>query len=128
VQEILIVAGVVPIVIVAPVFLCWLSHVVEKKLNSLRERRGRMKLWLLRPVRGLAMDDDPWNLPYDKVYGFVMRAETGEEARQQADEYAMYESDYCNPWLEKKYSICVELTPEGPPGMVMRDYRSGGLW
>ena len=43
-----------------------------------------MKLWLLRPVDGLAKNDNPWEPWYDKAFCFVVRAETDTEARDMA--------------------------------------------
>lgn len=39
-----------------------------------------MKLWILRPVEELD-DDNPWDPIYDKTFGFVIRAETEDQAR-----------------------------------------------
>jgi len=87
-----------------------------------------MKLWLLRPVTG---DEEvgPWDPWYDKKFGFVVRAESEEAARRLADENAGIEAreinDVTHPWLDKKYSICELLKPEGKPSIVMEDFRRG---
>lgn len=41
-----------------------------------------MKLWLLRPIDPHGGLWDPW---FDKIFGFVVRAETETEARTLAD-------------------------------------------
>jgi len=90
-----------------------------------------MKLWLCRPVEGLPDSDNPWEPWWDKVFGFVVRAETESEARDMAHANARDENgtDYKggktghrNPWQDPKYSTCVELLPEGPAGVVMNDF------
>lgn len=83
-----------------------------------------MKLWLLRPVDGLANHDNPWNPWYDKAFGSVIRAETETEARALAKAAAGDENRKGEPWLDAKYSTCVELTAEGPAEVVMEDFYS----
>lgn len=92
-----------------------------------------MKLWLLQPLNGLPPSDDPWEPWYDKAFGFVVRAETEEEARKLAnddggDETGPYSQKVYrtggNPWLDPKYSSCEELTADGASGVVIRDFRS----
>lgn len=89
-----------------------------------------MKLWLLRPVDKRASDDDPWTPWYDKTYGFIIRAENEATARDMAHAKAGDENESQastrEPWKDAKYSTCVELLPEGSPGIVMEDYASGG--
>ena len=41
-----------------------------------------MKLWLLRPIDDLSEQDDPWWNRQEKVHGFVIRAETEQQARE----------------------------------------------
>jgi hypothetical protein len=86
-----------------------------------------MKLWLLRPVDCLKEEGNPWCPWYDKAFGFVVRAETEEEARAMADRNAgdeNHEISYLiKPWIDARYSSCVELTPEGGQGLVMRDFQ-----
>lgn len=91
-----------------------------------------MKLWLLRPVDGLAENDNPWEPWYDKAFGFVVRAETEAEARSLAHADAEDENrgEFCGtktvnttqPWLNAKYSTCVDLLPEGDAEVVMKDF------
>jgi hypothetical protein len=93
-----------------------------------------MKLWLLRPVDGLAKNDDPWEPWYDKAFGFVVRAETEAEARALAHAEAGDENrglflrariaDTAQPWMDAKYSTCTELLPEGAAELVMKDFAS----
>ena len=88
-----------------------------------------MKLWLLRPVEDLPPDHDknPWEPWYDKAFGFVVRAETEEEARG----FAQRDSgDECGwrrekpTWLLPQWSTCTPLTEEGEAGVVIRDFAS----
>ena len=86
---------------------------------------GTMKLWLLRPVENLPEGDDPWEPRCDKAFGFVVRAETEDEARSLAHANAGNENrdrrSSRQPWLDAKYSTCAELTAEGAAEMVIRD-------
>lgn len=105
-----------------------------------------MKLWLIEAIRkeydfeqgkyvgGLPPGDDPWEVPYDKHSGFVVRAETEKEARKIAQSSAADESGrneeprpaWVNiAWLYAKYSTCVELTSEGKAGVVMSRFNAG---
>ncbi len=86
-----------------------------------------MKLWLLRPVEGLSDKDNPWVPWCDKAHGFVIRAKTEEEARKMANEEGKPEVGPWkgDPWLNAKYSLCVELIPEGEDGVIICDYQGG---
>ena len=91
-----------------------------------------MKLWLLRSVDALAENDNPWEPWYDKAFGFVVRAETEEQARAMAHDDAGDENcamflggktaETHAPWRDAKYSTCVELTAEGAAEVVMQDF------
>ncbi len=87
-----------------------------------------MKLWLLRPVEGLDKKDNPWEPWYDKAFGFVVRAETEDEAREFAHAAAGDENrsaktaNTSEPWKDAKYSTCTELMPDGDAGVVMQDF------
>lgn len=93
-----------------------------------------MKLYLLEPVEYLHEGDDPWDPWFDKVFGFVVRADTEENARRLANEQAGDENrgEFMNqtiaqtktPWLEEKYSTCVEINSYGKEEVILRDLRS----
>lgn len=90
-----------------------------------------MKLWLLRPI-DRPMGDDPWDPWYDKAFGFVVRADTEDEARNLAHEEAGDENrgkfldreiaKTKSPWLDRAYSTCVELTADGVAEVIIRDF------
>ena len=92
-----------------------------------------MKLWLLKPNEHLTDGDNPWQPWYDKCFGMVIRAETEERARQIAHENASDEnrneflgefiSQTNQPWLNKKYSDCIELNQSGEEGLILQDMR-----
>ena len=89
------------------------------------------KIWLLKPKGFLADADNPWIPWYNKVFGFVISAETEEMARGIADNDAglenwissMQPDKRRHPWLNKKYSTCVYLTDRYKPGVIIKDYR-----
>lgn len=96
-----------------------------------------MKLWLLRPnYDNLKEGDNPWEPWYDKCFGYVIKAETEEDARQIAHNHAGDEnrdkflnkktSDTIEPWIESKYSTCIELTTnfECEDDYIIRDFAS----
>ena len=90
-----------------------------------------MKLWILRPINTEAAPWEPW---YDKAFGFVVRAENEEQARQFAHDEAGDENrgeflgkrtaNTNSPWLNKNYSTCIELVPDGKAGIVIKDFAS----
>ena len=92
-----------------------------------------MKLYILRPINP-DTDSSPWVPWYEKAFGFVVRAESEEAAREIADAYAGDENtrwvNYSNktalesihPWLSSKDSSCDVLANEGPKGLVVRDF------
>lgn len=69
-----------------------------------------MKLWILKPVENLAYDDDPWENPYDKCHGFVIRATTEKEAREIASKEG---GDERRTWLNYDKSTCKIISIEG---------------
>ena len=83
-----------------------------------------MKLWLLRPLQKFqdkySDEDSPWNPWYDKAFGFVVRAETEEEARKLASEDCGAEGK--EAWLSKKYSVCKILIFEGEAKIIIQDF------
>ncbi len=88
-----------------------------------------MKLWLLRPRDDLPEQDDPWWNRRDSVQGFVVRADTEEQARELAHLHAAQENSSAAftaaPWLDPKYSVCQQLLPDvGIEGVIIRDLLS----
>jgi hypothetical protein len=89
-----------------------------------------MKLWLLRPVEELPQDKNPWDPWYDKAFGFVVRAETEQDARNLVvgDLNNQWDGECGNEgkpaWLNPKLSTCVELLQEGEPGLIIKDFAS----
>ena len=88
-----------------------------------------MKLWILRPVATLDSNDNPWGSWYDKYFriimisGFVVRAETEEDARNIAHKNAGDENKgEKEPWRNPKYSTCIELIADGEPEIVVRNF------
>jgi len=85
-----------------------------------------VKIFILEPRGDLDNDISPWFPWYDKSFGFVVRASSEENARKLADDAAGYENGITlkvkNPWLDEQYSICRELTSDGPEGVIMADY------
>ena len=86
-----------------------------------------MRLWLLRPIQGNRL----WKPWYDKVNGFVIRANTEVEARAIAQDNAGDEihEDYTNcgdapAWTDARNSTCEFLDPEGEAEMVLRDFNA----
>ena len=91
------------------------------------------RLWLLRPIGyPNETDDGPWVPWYDKVFGFVVEAETEERAREMADANAGDENwgftrgDLATrkraPWLNREWSTCVELAATGEQRIIMKDF------
>jgi hypothetical protein len=91
-----------------------------------------MKLWLVtanggwgRTRAGLSDEEDPWDPWYDKLFGFVVRAETEAEARARAVEVCGDEvRSATDCWTNPRFSSCVELIPEGEAGIVIADFRA----
>lgn len=97
-----------------------------------------MKIWLLEPIENLPDTDNPWGSWHNKVFGFVVCAETEHDARNFAhgggcDEnrtMSIKSSTHLRgktantdkPWLDPKYSSCVELGQSGEAGIVMMDF------
>jgi len=76
-----------------------------------------MKLWILRP----GPDERAWNPWYDKAFGFVVRAESEEEARRMASEE--HGDEGLEAWLSDGSSSCAPLLAEGAPEVVIVDFR-----
>jgi len=100
-----------------------------------------MNIYLLRPIAVADGAPWPWSPWYDKAFGFVVRAETEEEARQLADAEAGDENNAVNaegyyiygpaaakqerhPWLLAEFSTCVILTADGDAGVIIKDFAS----
>jgi hypothetical protein len=91
-----------------------------------------MKIFELRPVKNPRDNDNPWYPWYDKIFGFIIKAETEAEARNIANENAGNENNGTflgykiantnTPWLDSKYSTCIELTNDGKAGIIMQDF------
>lgn len=81
-----------------------------------------MKLWLLRARDDLDPELSPWNSPYNKNFGFVIRAFTEEDARTIANGNAYDENANGQPWLDADYSTCDELLADGLAGAVISDF------
>lgn len=87
-----------------------------------------MKLWLLRPNPESTL----WETWYDKAFGFVVRAETAEQARALAQQECGDEgyvpgsgwSDRIDAWTNPDHSSCNELTPDGEAEIVIRDFHA----
>lgn len=87
-------------------------------------KKRRMKLWLLQLQAQLPPGHDPWMPWCDKVFSFVIRAETEQQAMGMADQRGGNETTLSiRPWPHAKLSTCVELTAEGEPGVVVTDYK-----
>lgn len=83
-----------------------------------------MALWLLRPV----YDWSPW---YDSAFGFVVRAETEEDARRMvseakycgAERWGLYPGDEGGDvWADAEQTTCERIDPDGDPAILMRDF------
>lgn len=92
-----------------------------------------MKLWELRPA-GFSDPDaeypEPWSSTvWDCAYGFVVRAETEQRARELAESRAGFESNVgltgSEAWLDSSLTTCEELSAEGSEMVVIRDYHAG---
>lgn len=73
-----------------------------------------MKLWLLNRIG---------NTSYDEARGFVVRAETCNAARRIASSRSRGEGP--EPWIDKKFSTCEEVTGEGSFGIILEDIYEG---
>lgn len=100
-----------------------------------------MKLWLLRPI--VKVDDmtpeSPWWNGWDCCFGFVVRAEDEASARavippgyDETDHPPPADMDDFIPgnegshtWRDPKLTTCIELTGDGPAGVIIRDFHAG---
>jgi hypothetical protein len=96
-----------------------------------------VKLWLLRPRADvLAREVHPWEPPFEKVFGLVIRAATEAAARALAQSQAGQEGlgiyrqfgleedeAAANVWIDSAWTSCDELEPGGEAGVVLVDRR-----
>lgn len=91
-----------------------------------------MKIWKLTPrhdsIWWCVEGKDPWEPHHDKAFGFVVRAESEEEARWLAHESAGLENERIpgvQPWLDDQYSSCEELPAVGRREVILVNFRHG---
>jgi hypothetical protein len=87
-----------------------------------------MTLWHLQPIPTRTGAPDPWNRWYDTTSGFVIRAESEQEARAMTEGDAGCElenNNGKNPWLDPSLTSCVELTLDGKPTVVSYSFNAG---
>lgn len=89
-----------------------------------------MPIYLLKPldefdVNKNRSNENPWLIertPYDKVFGFVIRAKDSKEARRIADNNAGDENHGdVSPWLSPKCSSCRQIK-DGASSIILKDY------
>lgn len=95
-------------------------------------RKPKLKVYLLEAKVGTknAAGISPWRPPFNVVYGMVVVAESEEAARSLAMEAGADERTSIQPtkpWLDAKYTTCVEVDPksyDGPKALVVdkREY------
>ena len=68
-----------------------------------------MKLWILRPVDSLVDGDNPWDPWFDKAFGFVVRANSEQDARMFTHKDAGDENrgEFLNQQVSKTKSPCI---------------------
>lgn len=87
-----------------------------------------MKLWLLERAGDEGAD-------WDEYVGFVVRAEDAEAARCEAliaagiDDWKFMKPENIGPrepwWGDPELTTCVEVTVDGPVGVVLDSFKSG---
>lgn len=116
-----------------------MSHAMNNELkqdgaaNGVGSGEMVRRLWLLRPLDGLPKENNPWEPWYDKTFGFVVCADSEEEARQLANadgghevgpvSHTVYRTGG-DAWLDAKLSSCVELTANREKGVIIYDHAS----
>lgn len=70
-------------------------------------------------------DNNPWEPWYDKAFGFVIRADNEDSARELIKEKDASGMEGNDPWLNPRYSTCEEITPDGKPEIIITDERYG---
>ena len=83
-----------------------------------------MRLWKLQPVDA---DFTQWGF---RARGFVVRAVSEEAARRVVVEHADDEligtgGQGAEVWLDPAFTTCTPIPVDGPPGIIMRDFRPG---
>jgi hypothetical protein len=69
---------------------------------------------------------DPWQPPYDRAFGFVVRAASEEEARWQAHQAGGEENgtmEGVSPWLDGAYSSCEQIRDDGSSEVILVNFR-----
>lgn len=83
-------------------------------------------IWILRPVCNL--DPDPWDPWYNRVFGFVVRADNEQEARKFANSEGGAETSefkgHGDVWLDPNKTTCEILSSEGEKGIILKDFAS----
>lgn len=80
-----------------------------------------MVIYVLIPADGVEFG-------YDDYDGFVVRAQSEDEARQLAYELAAdgnLHRDMASWWLDAEKTICEEVPPEGEPKYVLASFHYG---
>jgi len=84
-----------------------------------------MKVWILKPKNDLDFYDSPWSQWFNKIFTFVIRAEDEKSARELANRYSGKERTcIVKPWLDDKYSECIEVSTEGNSEILHFDMHS----
>jgi hypothetical protein len=87
--------------------------------NGIHAKAINGKLWHV-----YAIESEPeWRNPWDMALGFVIRAETEHEARTLASLACGDEGK--DVWMLQAKSVCIELTGDGYPIVVLRDFNAG---
>lgn len=86
-----------------------------------------MNLYLLRPVGYVGEGPLPtsldWKPPWDKAFGFVVRAKSEHDARLLASKQCGDEREIA--WTKCSLSSCVVLSQDGECGVIIRDFCAG---
>ena len=83
-----------------------------------------MRLWKLQPADAALT---PWGF---RARGFVVRAVSEEAARRVVVEHADDEligtgGEGAEAWLDPAFTACTPIPVDGPPEIIMRDFRPG---
>jgi hypothetical protein len=85
-----------------------------------------MKLYILEPINRPSpfipdnSERNPWDPWYNKVFGFLIRANDEIEARRIAADNSKEEGE--DAWLNSLHSKCEELSIDGDVNLIMRDF------